>query len=67
MFTPNNIYDQRAIATVAGRSTRAIRRWRERGLLPEPDVMLGGRDPGWMGSTLNHAPAFARPESSDAA
>ncbi|TFH47328.1 MAG: hypothetical protein E4H01_08510 [Lysobacterales bacterium] len=67
MFTPKKIYDQRAIATVTSRSTRCIRRWRERGLIPPPDVLLGGRDPAWMGSTLNDAPAFARPPAADAA
>ena len=61
MFEPNDIFSQRDIATATRRSTRTVRNWRERGLLPSPDLLLGGRDPAWFGKSLNKAPAFARP------
>jgi hypothetical protein len=61
MFDTTRLYSQRLLAAHTGRTTRTLRNWRERGLLPEPDVLMGGTDPSWWGSTLNSAPAFARP------
>jgi hypothetical protein len=63
MFDPEKLYPQRAIAAHTHRTTRTIRNWRDRGLLPSPDTLLGGKNPAWWGRTLNEAPAFARPGS----
>lgn len=60
-FTPDTYFDTSAIAAKVGRHSRTIRNWRTSGLLPPPDVLLGGRDPAWLGSTLNASPAFAPP------
>lgn len=67
MFDPEKIYNQTRIGKIAGRTSRTVRNWKDRGLLPEPDVLVGGKDPGWWGKTLNDSPAFAKPDSADAA
>jgi hypothetical protein len=59
MFDPTRIYTKPAIGRTIGRSTRCLDLWRERGLLPDPDVLLGGKQPAWWGRTLNESPAFA--------
>lgn len=65
MFDPTRLYPQRTVAELTHKTPRTLRSWRARGLLPEPDVLLGGVDPAWWGRTLNAAPAFARPERSE--
>lgn len=67
MFDPGKLYKQPAVARVAGVTTRTLANWRDAGLLPPPDAMLGARFPAWWGSTLNQAPAFTRPAEPDAA
>lgn len=61
MFDDTEILSQAALARRVDRTIRTIRNWRDRKLLPKPDLMLGGRDPAWYGRTLNSAPAFAAP------
>lgn len=61
MFDPQKLYPQAEVAVITHRSVRSVRNWRERKLLPDPDVLLGGKDPAWWGSTLNSAPAFEKP------
>ena len=63
LFKSDRFYDQPAIAGATGRSTRTVRNWRVRGLLPPPDVLLGGKDPAWTGDTLNASAAFESPEA----
>lgn len=65
MFTDDKLYDKSAIARVVRRCTRTIDNWRERGLLPPPDVNLGGRFPAWWGKTLNRSKAFATPAETE--
>ena len=61
MFDPAKIYTKPAITKVVGNTPRTLDNWRARGLLPKPDLLLGGNQPAWWGSTLNEAPAFAPP------
>jgi hypothetical protein len=61
MFDPEKLYPQRSVAVHVNRTTRTVRNWRERGLLPAPDVLMAGKDPAWWGTTLNASPAFTRP------
>lgn len=67
MFDSGKLYKQPAVAKVAGVTTRTLANWRDTGLLPPPDALLGNRFPAWWGSTLNASKAFARPATADAA
>lgn len=67
MFDEARVYTKPVIGRMIGRTTRSLDLWRQRGLLPPPDLMLGGWQPAWRGATLNASPAFARPEPADAA
>jgi hypothetical protein len=63
VFTDDRIYSQVDLAAAVGRTVRSLRNWRDRGLLPEPDLLIGGREPAWLGKTLNASPAFAKPDA----
>ena len=63
MFADDVLYTKPAIGRKIGRTSRTLDNWRERGLLPKPDVLLGGKQPAWWGRTLNSAPDFAAPEA----
>lgn len=63
MFDEAKLYTKPAIGRLIGRTPRTLDIWRARGLLPAPDVMLGGRQPAWRGATLNAAPAFVKAEA----
>lgn len=48
---PSDLLDTEGVARMLGIAHESVTRYRARGDLPEPDVMLG-RSPGWYAATI---------------